>query len=478
MKKPKGWRTLALVVTILLMVSCSLSVFIPLSNASWQEVLGVSARVLTLAGDIPSRLFSNADNCTHSMTYWKDHPEEWPVEQLTVGGVDYSKTQILQLLELPPSDYYLIDLAQQLSTAWLNVSKGADPKHIETALDAANDWFLGHPMGSQVDEAEVIPLIDLADSLESYNLGLTGPGMCPDELEALAIDTPEPIVMLPPQALPTMAPTLDSQPSPTGEPGEETLPTRIPTLIEEPSPTETPLLVESPIPSQVTLVLPTLPPTLDAQATPTDEGMVDRATPTPAPTMAGTELGCVHSLEYWLTYPDEWPLDSLQLGQVEIDQEAMLAMLQAPAGDDLTYSLAVQVVLAQLNIPQGADPSGMEQTLQQSQIWFERHPLGSNPQHAGRETGISLIETLAAFNQGLSGSPACEENLATPTPTITLTPLGMPTLPPLDQPSPTPTTTPTDTATFLPTFPANGTPTPTPTITSPPPDLSTGTPTP
>jgi hypothetical protein len=460
MKKPRGWRAVPLVVTILLLLSCSLSVFIPLSNASWQEVLGVSARVLSLEGDFPSRLLSDADDCTHSMEYWRNHPESWPVEQLTIGDVVYSKMEILRLLELSPPDFYLIRLAQQLPAAQLNIFKGANPEDIEPVINAVNEWFLQHPLGSPVEDDQSKTLTDLSDSLESYNLGLIGPGMCEDEVNTLVTDTPRPWVLQPPRPSPTLAPTLDSQINPTGEPGEEPVPTEIPLPIENATSTAT-----TP-PSEEPPVLPTLTPTFEVLPTNVVAETIDRATPTLAPTIDEIELGCTHSPEYWLTYQGEWPLDGLQLGAVEIDQEGMLEILNSQGEDDLTYTLAIQFVLAKLNISQGADPSGIEDTLQEAQAWFDQHSLGSQLKDPDRKTGMALNETLTAFNLGLAGPEACEEHLATPVPTFTVTPLGMPTPPPVGQPSQTPAVTPSDTATYLPTIAPTETPTLTTTITS------------
>ena len=64
-------------------------------------------------GEIPT---IQPGGCTYSFGYWKTHPEEWPVEEITIGEVTYSKDQAIEILETAPAggDVTYI-LAHQLS---------------------------------------------------------------------------------------------------------------------------------------------------------------------------------------------------------------------------------------------------------------------------------------------------------------------------------------------------------------------------
>ena len=54
--------------------------------------------------------------------YWKNHPDAWPVDTLTLGTVTYSKDQLLSILRRPVRGNGLVALAHQLIAAKLNVA--------------------------------------------------------------------------------------------------------------------------------------------------------------------------------------------------------------------------------------------------------------------------------------------------------------------------------------------------------------------
>ena len=71
--------------------------------------------------------------CTNTPGYWKNHPEDWPVDELTLGGVDYDKSQLLQILNQPVRGNGLVILAKALIAAELSIENGADPEDVEDA---------------------------------------------------------------------------------------------------------------------------------------------------------------------------------------------------------------------------------------------------------------------------------------------------------------------------------------------------------
>lgn len=58
--------------------------------------------------------------CVLTQGYWKNHPGDWPVEGLTLGGDYYSKSDLIGILKQPVKGNGLISLAHQLIAAKLN----------------------------------------------------------------------------------------------------------------------------------------------------------------------------------------------------------------------------------------------------------------------------------------------------------------------------------------------------------------------
>ncbi len=195
--------------------------------------------------------------------------------------------------------------------------------------------------------------------------------------------------------------------------------------------------------------------------------------------------GCTLTQGFWKNHPQAWPVDSILLGGVTTTQAQAIAILEALPRGDATYILAHQLIAAKLNVFNGADPSAVEQALDDADSWLGAHPLGSDPSNPDRAQGVALAEILDSYNNGLIGPGHCDDNdcddddcdddcddddcddgVIAPTPTSTPTQ------------TPTETSTPTATHTPTPTETATPTPTSTATATSTPTNTPTNTPTP
>lgn len=133
---------------------------------------------------------------------------------------------------------------------------------------------------------------------------------------------------------------------------------------------------------------------------------------------------CTHSVGYWKTHPETWPLEEIMLGEQIYSKEAAIGILNTPSKGDATYILAVQLIAAKLSIAAGADDSEIADTIEQADAWLIENPLGSNPKGEEREEGIALAEDLEAYNEGDIGPGKCEEGAipsATPTPSASHT---------------------------------------------------------
>jgi hypothetical protein len=105
--------------------------------------------------------------------YWVNHPEAWPVETITLGGVAYSKADALALLSAGGKDKSLT-MFSSLVSAKLNVLVGNDSSCVASTIEAADAWMTTYPARSNVHAASLAwkrgePLHRLMDN---YNNGM------------------------------------------------------------------------------------------------------------------------------------------------------------------------------------------------------------------------------------------------------------------------------------------------------------------
>ena len=107
---------------------------------------------------------------TGTIGYWKNHPTAWPVTSLTLGGVLYTQSPLIQILDMAVKGDKSISLAKQLIGAKLNVAAGNDSSCISATIAASDTWLTAHGgVGSgqkQWDGGDA-----LHDELDAYNNG-------------------------------------------------------------------------------------------------------------------------------------------------------------------------------------------------------------------------------------------------------------------------------------------------------------------
>jgi hypothetical protein len=82
--------------------------------------------------------------------YWKNHPDAWPVADITVGGVTYTKAEAIAWLKKVGKDKTTTMFASLVS-AMLNVAINNDASCVSSTIAAANDWMATYgPVGSGV----------------------------------------------------------------------------------------------------------------------------------------------------------------------------------------------------------------------------------------------------------------------------------------------------------------------------------------
>lgn len=99
------------------------------------------------------------EGCFLSQGYWKTHgpvptgnnTNQWLVDNLTLGTVNYTDTQLLAILNQQPQGNGLVALAHQLIAVKLSIASGADGTDIQGAVAAADALIGGRvvpPVGS------------------------------------------------------------------------------------------------------------------------------------------------------------------------------------------------------------------------------------------------------------------------------------------------------------------------------------------
>jgi hypothetical protein len=129
---------------------------------------------------------TDPQGCTLTQGYWKNHEEAWPVDSLTIGGVTYTKEELLTLLRTPTRGDASLILGHQLIAARLNGEQGASSADVAGALAEADAWMTANKdsdgrlpydaRGSVAAEEATT----LSGTLALFNEGGTGPGHCDD----------------------------------------------------------------------------------------------------------------------------------------------------------------------------------------------------------------------------------------------------------------------------------------------------------
>jgi hypothetical protein len=212
--------------------------------------------------------------CVHSVIYWSDHSEAWPINVI-IGNITYTKEEEIAFYKTPIkdlNDYLFI----QMTTAFLNFNNGSLSNGVEKTITDAAFWLENHPSGSKINESTRQTGNFLGVTLADYNNGKLGPALCANEPTSVPfkeIPSPTPtntstatITRLPTR---TASDTPKPEPSrPQGPPASTATSTNIP-----PQPTKTLSLKPTDTP------LPPPTETLPPESSPTPIPL-----PTPAPT--------------------------------------------------------------------------------------------------------------------------------------------------------------------------------------------------
>jgi len=109
--------------------------------------------------------------------YWKNHPDAWLLDPITIGGVSYSKDEAIEIMNAPEKGDKTYTMFRALVAARLNVANGNESSCIKDTIIDADAWMEEYgPAGSGVKAGgkkspwrEGEPLYE---TLDAYNNGL------------------------------------------------------------------------------------------------------------------------------------------------------------------------------------------------------------------------------------------------------------------------------------------------------------------
>jgi hypothetical protein len=106
--------------------------------------------------------------------FWKQNPDLWPVDEITIGGITYTKAEAIRLMKVKAGTDWTYKLFNQLVAAKLNVLIGNESSCIEADIQAADAWMAQHPVGSKVKfkSADWKAINPTYQRLYQYNEGL------------------------------------------------------------------------------------------------------------------------------------------------------------------------------------------------------------------------------------------------------------------------------------------------------------------
>jgi hypothetical protein len=106
--------------------------------------------------------------------YWKNHPEAWPTQTITIGGVTYTKAAAIAWLDLVGKDK-TTTMFSSLVSAKLNVMAGNDSSCVSSTISDADAWMHTYgPVGKGIPASSLAwklgePMHRLMDN---YNNGM------------------------------------------------------------------------------------------------------------------------------------------------------------------------------------------------------------------------------------------------------------------------------------------------------------------
>jgi hypothetical protein len=115
------------------------------------------------------------NKCPLTQGFWKNHPNVWPVADLTLGSQTYSEAALLVILHTPPRGDASLILAHQLIAALLNIANGSNPSPVSATISNANSLLSGFsgklPYNVSPSSTTGQKMVNDSNTLDKYNSG-------------------------------------------------------------------------------------------------------------------------------------------------------------------------------------------------------------------------------------------------------------------------------------------------------------------
>jgi hypothetical protein len=113
-----------------------------------------------------------------------------------------------------------------------------------------------------------------------------------------------------------------------------------------------------------------------------------------------------HSMGYWKNHAETWPVDWIEIGDINYTREEAIDILERANAKDATRMLSAQLIAAKLNRRSGAYSNfyncdklmDVDKTITDADEFLAEHPLGSDPQNESRQNALQLKDWLDAYN--------------------------------------------------------------------------------
>ncbi|KKH47169.1 hypothetical protein [Methanosarcina sp. 1.H.A.2.2] len=116
------------------------------------KILVLTACLIALSG-VAAACDCGTNEC-RSPGYWKNHADSWPVQCIEIGGISYSKTAAIEIMQKPVKGDKTYTMFDALVAARLNVANNCHSCQIDNTIEDADQWmgaipYFG-PVGSGV----------------------------------------------------------------------------------------------------------------------------------------------------------------------------------------------------------------------------------------------------------------------------------------------------------------------------------------
>jgi len=113
-----------------------------------------------------------------------------------------------------------------------------------------------------------------------------------------------------------------------------------------------------------------------------------------------------HSKGYWKNHPEKWPVDWIEIGDINYSKEEAIDILEGANAKDATRMLAAQLIAAKLNRLSGACPNfrccdksvDIDEVIEDADEFLMEYPIGCDPQDEKRQNALQLKDLLDAYN--------------------------------------------------------------------------------